>query len=534
MKFKRIFSAILILLMSAAICLSPVLIYSENGTSSSDSSTVRTNKEDNSDEEDNSDTNSDVKSDKKTNDDDDRESGTIRGSKPTSTPAAKSSKSASSKATATPEPKAEPTKNPRVGDGGKPILADQEAAILVNCLNGEVMFEQNSDKQIYPASTTKIMTALLTLEAIDRGEINLNSAFLITPDMLEDLPADGSSMQLKEGEAMTVQYLLEGLMVESGNDAAQALAVIVCGDVPTFVERMNNKAEELGLSGTHYMNVHGLHDEEHYTTAADLCTLSREAMKNKTFRSIVAMSQANIPATDKVGARTLINTNGLLSTLKYPNYFYQYATGIKTGHTSQAGYCLVSSAQKGDLEVIGVVMNCKTEDDRHYDSKNLLAYAIDNYKAVTAITQGDMVGEIKVRFGSGTDHTTLSTNSNIIVTVPEDANSEDLKIETSLPEYMAAPVNEGDKIGTVNVVLNGEVVGSGDLIADFSVKRHPLGFLMQFFSYIWSFWFVKILIVILAAALVIFIIYMIINIRRNIKLAEMRRRSSRSKRPPRR
>ena len=271
MKFKRIFSAILILLMSAAICLSPVLIYSENGTSSSDSSTVRTNKEDNSDEEDNSDTNSDVKSDKKTNDDDDRESGTIRGSKPTSTPAAKSSKSASSKATATPEPKAEPTKNPRVGDGGKPILAEQEAAILVNCLNGEVMFEQNSDKQIYPASTTKIMTALLTLEAIDRGEINLNSAFLITPDMLEDLPADGSSMQLKEGEAMTVQYLLEGLMVESGNDAAQALAVIVCGDVPTFVERMNNKAEELGLSGTHYMNVHGLHDEEHYTTAADLC-----------------------------------------------------------------------------------------------------------------------------------------------------------------------------------------------------------------------------------------------------------------------
>ena len=223
-----------------------------------------------------------------------------------------------------------------------------------------------------------------------------------------------------------------------------------------------------------------------------------------------------------------------MSTLKYPNYFYQYATGIKTGHTSQAGYCLVSSAQKGDLEVIGVVMNCKTEDDRHYDSKNMLAYAIDNYKAVTAITKGDMVGEIKVRFGSGTDHTTLSTNSNIIVTVPEDANSEDLKIETSLPEYMAAPVNEGDKIGTVNVVLNGEVVGSGDLIADFSVKRHPLGFLMQFFSYIWSFWFVKILIVILAAALVIFIIYMIINIRRNIKLAEMRRRSSRSKRPPRR
>lgn len=423
-----------------------------------------------------------------------------------------------------------PTKNPRVDENGRPIINERECALLIDARTGEVLFEQNSEKQIYPASTTKIMTALLTLEAIERGELHLNAAFLITPDMLEDLPADGSSMLLKEGEAMTVQYLLEGLMVESGNDAAQALAIIVCGDVPTFVQRMNDKAAELGLSGTHFMNPHGLHDDEHYTTAADLAKITQAAMKNKTFRSIAAMSQAIIPATEKVGSRTMINTNGLLSTLKYSDYYYQNATGVKTGHTSQAGFCLVSSAQEGDLEVIAVLMNAATEDDRHYDSRNMLSYAIDNFKAVTPIKKDEMLTEIKVKFGTGYDHTTLSVSDSITVTVPEDTEDEDLEIRYVLPDYIAAPVEEGEKVGTVEVVLNGKTVGTGDLLADMTVKRHPLGFLMQFFAFIWSFWLVKVIVLAVGAALVIFVIYMIVNIRKNLKLAKRNRRRSLRKR----
>ena len=352
------------------------------------------------------------------------------------------------------------------------------------------------------------MTALLTLEAIDRGELNLHAAFLVMPEMLADLPPDGSSMLLKEGETITVEQLLQGLMVESGNDAAQALAIIVCGDIPTFVQRMNDPA-------------------------ADLATLTLEAMKNNTFRELAAMPRVIIPATDKTTQRTFISTNGLLSTLKYPNYYYENAIGVKTGHTSEAGYCLVSAGQKGALEVIGVVMNGADEDDRHFDSRNLLKYALDNYKAVTAVTKGDMVSEIRVRFGSGSDHTTLSTDGDILVTIPQDANEDELSVEPRIPEYLVAPVNQGDEIGTVEVMYQGKVVGSGRLIADAGVKRHPLGFLMQFFSFLWSILFIRILIIVLLIALILFIAYMIVNIRKNIKIAERRRRNSPSRRPPR-
>lgn len=474
--------------------------------------------------------------------DSERESGTIRGSRNASSSAkssvddektdengdnrrtSASDKNADDEKEEEDEAEATPAPDPRVGENGRPILSENECAILVNTLNGEVMFEQNSNERVYPASTTKIMTALLTLEAIERDEINLNSAFLVMPEMLADLPADGSSMLLKEGEAITVEQLLQGLLVQSGNDAAQALAIVVCGDIPTFVQRMNDKAAELGLTGTNYVNTHGLHDDNQYTTAADLAKLTSEAMKHNTFREIVSTAKIVIPATNKTSARTFISTNGLLSTLRYGNYYYPNAIGVKTGHTSQAGYCLVAAAKEGDLEVVSVLMRGSGEDDRHLDSRNMLKYALDNNKAVTAVKKGDMISEIKVKFGSGTDHTTLSVDSDIVVTIPEDASSDDLVLEPQTADYIAAPVNAGDEIGTVNVVLDGKVVGSGKLIADNSVKRHPLGFLMQFFSFVWSFTAVRVIVIVLAAALLIFIVYMIINIRRNIIIAERRRR----------
>lgn len=518
---SRAAALIIAVLLTFGAVLAPAAVFAEPDTQSSDSETGSSTTQ-------KSNNNSSSKSETKNTDTDDdkQNSDSSKSSKKSSSDNKSDDEESDDEAEATPKP----TKNPRLDENGRPVLSDNECAVLVDARTGEVLFEQNSEKQVYPASTTKIMTALLVLEAIERGEIHLNSAYLITPDMLEGLATDGSSMLLKEGEAMTVQYLLEGLLVESGNDAAQALAIIVCGDVPTFVQRMNDKAAALGLSGTHFMNPHGLHDDEHYTTAADLCELTKAAMKNKTFRNIVAMSQAIIPATEKTGSRTFINTNGLLSTLKYPNYYYKNATGVKTGHTSQAGFCLVSSAQEGALEVISVLMNSATEDDRHYNSRNMLAYAIDNFKAVTPIKRDDMLTEVKVRFGTGSDHTTLSVSKDITVTVPEDTEEEDLEIRYVLPDYIAAPVETGDKVGTVEVVLDNKVVGTGDLLADMTVKRHPLGFLMQFFAFIWSFWIVRILIIAIVLGLIIFVIYMTVNIRRNLKLAKRsRRRSKRNK-----
>lgn len=464
---------------------------------------------------------------------------------PTSTPkptkGVESTESAETKTTSTPKPTGddkedeakntpEPTKNPRIKDDGTPILKENECAILIDSRSGEVFFEQNSQKRTYPASTTKIMTALLVLEAVDRGEINLNSAFLITPDMLVDLPLDGSSMNLKEGEAMTVEQLLEGLLIESGNDAAQALAVIVCGDIPTFVERMNDRASVMGLGDTHFVNVHGLHDDEHYTTAADLSEITREAMKNRTFRSIVSMSRVSIPATEKTAARTMINTNGLLSMIKYTNYYYSSAIGVKTGHTSQAGFCLVSAAKKGDFETIAVLLGSKDDDDRHLGSRNMLAFAIDNHKSMTPIKKDELLTEIKVKFGSGDDHTTLSAADDVAVTVPEDTEDDDVEIRYNLPSYLAAPINEGDKVGTVDIVLDGKVVGSGDILADMSIKRHPLGFLMRFFSFVWGFFIIRLIVYVAITLLVVFIIYMYVNIRRNLKAAKQSRKERRHRR----
>ncbi len=537
---KKLLAALTVLLMCLSLCAAPISVLAapDDETSRSSSETAA---------EDGADEDSETAADDSSVRNDER--GTIRGKssssdtdsgsgdKPSATKSPKKNadstdEDSEDEASDESEPEPSPTRDPRVDENGRPVMDANQTAVLINATNGEVMFEQEKDKRVYPASTTKIMTALLTLEAIDRGELNLHAAFLVMPEMLADLPADGSSMLLKEGETITVEQLLQGLMVESGNDAAQALAIIVCGDIPTFVQRMNDRAAELGMSGTHFVNVHGLHDDEHYTTAADLATLTLEAMKNNTFRELAATPRVVIPATDKTTQRTFISTNGLLSTLRYPNYYYENAIGVKTGHTSQAGYCLVSAGQKGALEVIGVVMNGADEDDRHFDSKNLLKYALDNYKAVTAVTRGDMVSEIRVRFGSGTDHTTLSTDSDILVTIPEDANEDELSVEARIPEYLVAPVNQGDEIGTVEVMYQGSVVGSGRLIADSGVKRHPLGFLMQFFSFLWSILFVRILIIVLLIALVLFIVYMIVNIRKNIKIAERRRRAS-SRRPPR-
>ena len=254
-------------------------------------------------------------------------------------------------------------------------------------------------------------------------------------------------------------------------------------------------------------------------------------MKNNTFREIVAMPQAVIPQTEMSGRRTFTNTNGLLSTLRYSDYYYQNAIGVKTGHTSQAGYCLVSAAKQGDLEVVGVLMNSASEDDRHYNSRNMLSYALDNFKAVKALSKGDMVSEIKVKFGSGTDHTTLSVSEDVYVTIPADASAEELTVEPVTDEDIPAPVNSGDKVGTVNIVLNGETVGTADLTADITVKKHPLGFIMQFFSYIWSFTAVKVIVIAVLILLIIFIVYMAVNIRRNIKIAERQRRASRKRRP---
>ncbi len=237
--------------------------------------------------------------------------------------------------------KEEEPANPVRKKGEEPMLGVGETGVLIDQRSGRVLFEQDGDKQMYPASTTKIMTALLAVEAVERGELTMETQIEITKEMLADLDPDGSNMALKEGEILSLDSLLKGLMIPSGNDAACAIAQHLGGSRVAFVDMMNARAKELGAEDTHFANPHGLHDENHYSTAEDMAKIAHAAMKLEKFRNIADIAHIKIPPTNVTEKeRYYINTNGLLSTMRYTNFFYKGSTGIKTGYTSDAGNCL--------------------------------------------------------------------------------------------------------------------------------------------------------------------------------------------------
>ena len=230
-------------------------------------------------------------------------------------------------------------------EGVTSLSIDAKSALLIDMDTEQVLYEQAADEQRYPASITKIMTALLTLEAVGRGELDLNDVITMDDAALADLTPDSSTAGLQAGEEITVRNLLYCLLLASANEAANALAIAVAGDIPAFVEQMNQRAQELGMSGTHFVNPHGLHSDDHYTTARDIFKMAKQAMTHATFREIVSTGTYTVPATNLSGERTLYNTNALLTSAFYPGYTYSGTIGIKTGSTGQAGYCVTAASQ---------------------------------------------------------------------------------------------------------------------------------------------------------------------------------------------
>ena len=408
---------------------------------------------------------------------------------------------------------------------GRPALPDREAAILIDLNTSTILYDKNSDKRMYPASTTKMMTALLVLEAVDSAAVGLEDGVTVSADMLAGPPADGSSMNLKEGEEVTIQMLLEGLLLASGNDAARTLAFVISGSEEAFVDLMNARAEELGLTNTHFANPHGLSDPEHYTTATDLAVIAREAMQFDTFREIVEIAHIKIPPTNLSEERYFINTNGLLSTMRYLDYYYEPAIGVKTGYTSEAGNCLVAAAQKGGMTLLSVVLNGAEVKNSHNDTIRLFEYGFSHYKTAAALPKEEMVGEVRVKQGAGgVDYVTLSTAEDVLVTIPQDVNVEDLTVTVDAPEAVYAPVQAGAPLATVTVSYEGTELGSADLLADASIDRHPLGFLMSAWEALWGARLFRIVVYLLLAALAVFLIVLVIGIRRELKRANRYKR----------
>lgn len=327
----------------------------------------------------------------------------------------------------------------------KAIPAD--AAYLIEANSGRVLTAQNADARLPMASTTKIMTALLAVESGRLDEtVKVDCAAVGT---------EGSSMYLSEGETMPLIDLVYGLMLTSGNDAAVAIACALSGDVLHFVERMNTRAKELGLSNTQFRNPNGLPDPEHYTSAKDLCTLAAFAMRNETFAEIV---RTQYHRTEGSILHTLKNKNKLL-------WEYEGGVGVKTGYTKAAGKCLVFAAERGGMLLVGVVLNCPTMWNT---AKSMLDAGFARYKAKRFLDES-AVFSLPVQ--NGVKKALSAAPISGILYPTEIEGSETFTVETELVSNLIAPIYAGTQVGTATLCRNGEPVLSVPITATETVSE---------------------------------------------------------------
>ena len=354
----------------------------------------------------------------------------------------------------------------------QPLPVVGKGAILIDARSGEILYEKNSHEPYYPASTTKILTAILAIENLDMDGL--------VPIDAETPFTEGSRIYLLEGEVITVRDVLYGLLLESANDSAVALAKMISGTVKDFSVLMNAKAQELGARDSHFVNPNGLHEDDHLSTAYDLAMIARYAMENPVFREYVSTYQYTIGATNLQEARYLYNTNRLLYDNIHKVYVngelrgckYDGVTGIKTGYTSKAGGCLVAGARRGETELIAVTLG-STDMDRFADCIALLDYGFANYKTVRLLGEGEDLGTVPVRRGALRE-VAVRTGETAYATLPVEASENLLRTEVVLKESLPAPVKQGDAAGVVKVFAGDELLGEFPAIAAGDVEEGGL------------------------------------------------------------
>ena len=310
------------------------------------------------------------------------------------------------------------------------------AALLMEKTTGQILFAQNEHEKLEPASVTKIMTLLLTMDAIDSGALAYDDVVTVSANAAG---MGGSQVFLAEGEQITVEELLKCVCVSSGNDAAVALAEKVAGVTELFVEQMNNRARGLGMDDTHFVNPTGLTAEGHVTSAHDIALMSRELLtKHPDIRSFTTIWTDSI----RGGTFDLANTNKLIRR-------YDGATGLKTGYTASAGYCISATAEREGMELIAVVMKGETADKRNVDAKALLNYGFSAYALVSAAPE-EPLPALPVTMGE-TDSVSLTLPPDALTAVVEKGQAAALERRIDLPESLPAPVRQGQQVGTLTL-----------------------------------------------------------------------------------
>ncbi len=331
---------------------------------------------------------------------------------------------------------------------------DAASCILMDAQTGAVLYEYHADDALPPASVTKIMTMLLVFEAIDNGQLHLTDMISISETAAS---MGGSQIFLAPGEEMSVDDLLKGLIVSSANDAAVALAEAIAGSEEAFVSKMNTRAQELGMKNTRFENTNGLDDttDNHVTSARDIALMTKELMKHEKVFDYTTIWMDTI----RGGTFGLSNTNRLIR-------FYKGATGMKTGSTSKAKFCISATAERDGLSLIAVIMGSPTRDIRNALAASLLDFGFANYACYTVPSQACQT----IRMTGGIKNELKTIQEAFSATIEKSMIS---KIETQidLPEKLTAPITEGTKIGTVTYLLHGKEIGTADILAAESIEK---------------------------------------------------------------
>lgn len=336
-----------------------------------------------------------------------------------------------------------------------------DSAILIDSNTGKVLYGKNENEKLYPASTTKILTAILAIE-----KCNLTDKIPASKSAVMSIPAGYSNAAIQPGEALTVQDLLDLFLIHSANEVGYIFAEHISGSVENFATLMNQKATELGCKNTHFTNPSGIHDPEHYSTAYDMALIAKYCMKNETFRSIVSKTSCTIEATDKYEKRYFKNTNDLI--IPSSEYYYENAIGVKTGYTSQAKSCLISASLKDNFELITVVLGAKPLENRYVDTINLFEYGYSNYTIQKIATKNSVIDNIDVKNATkDTKNLDLILKDDIIALTPKDFLTDAI---VTINQDISAPISEGDVLGKITYNIDG-LTYSSDLIASHSVEK---------------------------------------------------------------
>lgn len=337
-------------------------------------------------------------------------------------------------------------------DKNAPMNISSKSAILMDVSSGQILYEKNAHDKLPPASVTKVMTMLLCMEALDAGKIKLNDNVQISDTAAS---MGGSQIFLEPGETQDVNTLLKGIAVASANDACVAMAEHVAGSVESFVELMNKKAQELGMKDTHFSNTNGLPIADHYTSAHDIALMSRELLKHEAINKYLTTWMDKVVVGKKQVTVGLANTNKMIK-------HYQGATGVKTGFTQEAKYCLSASAKRGETHLVAATLGAETSPERFKDASNLLNYGFANYESLKLCSKEDNMSTLTLDKAED-NKVNLVAKEDLTVLIKKGGNRDFTK-KVKVNENPTIPIKKGTVLGQVEVYQGDKLVGKVDLV----------------------------------------------------------------------